>query len=282
MEFREVHCQMIESAVRRLSIQANTVLPADVYSGLKNSVTREQSPIGQATLQLIVDNADYARQATLALCQDSGVTIVFVELGQDVHIVGGSFEEAVNRGVSLGYRDAFLRGSILDRPFDGKNTGDNTPAVIHTRVVPGSRLRMRIMPKGGGADNGSRMAMLVPSDGLEGVHDFVMNTVRSAGPSSCPPFIVGVGIGGTFDSVGVLAKEALLRDVGTVHEDTEVRRWEQEWLEEINRMGIGPQGYGGRMTALAVHIETRPRHIASIPVAVNLQCHSARKAVIEL
>lgn len=276
---RPIPVQDITREVARLCREANTVLPDDVRSALNQAARLERSAIGRDTLHAILDNAAYAQEAGLALCQDGGVTIVFVDIGEHVHITGGLLSDAVNQGVAQGYSQSFLRGSILDRPFGGRNTGNNTPAIIHTRIVPGNRLTITVLPKGGGADNGSRLTMLIPADGWPGVREFVVDTVKRAGASSCPPLIVGVGIGATFDSVGELAKRALLRDVGTGHPDPMVVQWEKECLEEINRLGIGPQGYGGTVTALAVHIEIAPRHIASIPVAVNLQCHSARKGV---
>jgi fumarate hydratase subunit alpha len=210
------------------------------------------------------------------LCQDGGVTIVFAEIGQDVHIVGGSFEEAVNAGIQKGYQSAHLRGSILDSPFHGKNTGFNAPGVIHTKLTMGDDLRIRVMPKGGGADNMSQLKMLVPAAGVEGIRTFVLDVVEQAGPNACPPLIVGVGIGGTFDSVAQLAKHALLRAVGEPNPDAEIAKFEAELLTDINKLGIGPMGLGGTTTAIAVHVETHPLHMASLPVAVNLQCHSAR------
>lgn len=279
---RRIEVSDVRAAVARLCREANTVLPPDVYRALKRAAQDESSPIGRLTLDEIVANADYARSEGMALCQDGGVTIVFLDVGQEAHLVGGDLTEAVNDGVRQGYQSSFLRGSMLDRPFDGKNTKDNTPAILHTRMVSGDRVTVTVLPKGGGADNLSRLQIMTPAQGLEGVRAFVVETVDQAGPGACPPLIVGVGIGASFDSVGTLAKRALLRDVGTPHRDPVIRGWEQQWLDEINGLGIGPQGYGGTVTALAVHIETAPRHIASIPVAVNLQCHSARKGVAEL
>lgn len=276
---RCVNTVEVQSAVTELCQHANTALPPDVYQALSSSVLQETSPIGRMTLQQIVDNADYAASAGIALCQDGGVTIVFLDIGQQVYWQGIPLDEAVNAGVRQGYQTSFLRGSMLDRPFGGTNTGDNTPAILHTRIVPGDQVVITVLPKGGGGDNASRSMMFTPAQGLPAIHDFCLETIEKAGPGACPPLIVGVGIGGSFDSVGLLAKRALLRDIGTAHADPAVAAWEEEWLSDINRLGIGPQGYGGITTALAVHIQTAPRHIASIPVAINLQCHSARKGV---
>ncbi len=276
---RELLVEQITEAVAALCREANTVLPADVYAALTKASREEASPIGQLTLTQIVENADYARAEGVALCQDGGVTIVFLDVGQEVVLRGGALDDAVNEGVRRGYQQSFLRGSMLNRPINGHNTRDNTPAILHTRLVPGERVTVTVLPKGGGGDNGSQLRMFTPAQGLPAIHDFVLDTVKTAGPGACPPLIVGIGLGGSFDSVGILAKRALLRDVGTVHPDPDIAQLEHAWLEDINRLGIGPQGYGGRVTALAVHVETYARHIASIPVAVNLQCHSARKGV---
>ncbi len=279
---RTVDVQDLAHTIADLCRTANTILPPDVYQAIQAAVMRETSPIGRMTLEEIRDNADYARSEGIALCQDGGITMVFLDVGQDVVWRGGSVTEAVNQGVRDGYQSSFLRGSMLDRPFNGKNTGDNTPAIIHTRLVAGDQVRVTVLPKGGGADNASRLQIFTPAQGLDAVRAFVIETVEKAGPGACPPLIVGVGIGASFDSVGVLAKRALLRNIGTTHPDPEVGDWERDWLDAINALGIGPQGYGGTVTALTVHIETAPRHIASIPVAVNLQCHSARKGTVVL
>lgn len=276
---RFINTEDVAQAVSELCRSANTTLPPDVYHALTMASTQESSPIGKLTLEQIVENADYAHCAGIALCQDGGVTVVFVDIGQNISWQGAPLEDAINAGVRHGYQTSFLRGSLLDRPFGGKNTGDNTPAVIHIRMVAGDQVRISVLPKGGGGDNASRLTMLTPAGGLVAVHDFVLDTVEKAGPGACPPLIVGIGIGGSFDSVATLAKRSLLRDIGTRHPDPDVAEWEQAWCDEINQLGIGPQGYGGQTTALTVHIEVAPRHIASIPVAVNLQCHSARKGV---
>lgn len=279
---RHIDVREVADAVQALCQKANTILPPDVYRALQAANANEASSVGQMALQQILDNADYAQSEGLALCQDGGVTIVFLDVGQEVHFIGESLEEAVHSGVRQGYQASFLRGSMLDRPFNGKNTTDNTPAIIHTRIVPGDHVTITVLPKGGGGDNGSQMQMFTPAEGIQAIRDFVLNTVAKAGPGACPPLIVGIGIGGSFDSVGVLAKRSLLRDVGTLHPDPDIKALEEDWLHHINQLGIGPQGYGGRSTALAVHIETYSRHIASIPVAVNLQCHSARKGTATL
>ncbi len=279
---RPINVSEVRDAVATLCRQANTILPPDVYIALQRAYEKESSPVGQMALQQILNNADYAQSEGIALCQDGGVTIVFLDVGQEVFWVGEPIEDAVNQGVRQGYQTSFLRGSMLDRPFNGKNTADNTPAIIHPRIVPGDQVTITVLPKGGGGDNGSQMRMFTPAQGIPAIRSFVLDTVAQAGPGACPPLIVGIGVGGSFDSVGVLAKRSLLRDVGAAHPDPEIAALEQDWLQEINRLGIGPQGYGGRTTALAVHIETHPRHIASIPVAVNLQCHSARKGTIVL
>lgn len=279
---RVVSVHRIADAVAELCRTANTLLPPDVYRALAAARAEEISLVGQMTLQQILDNAEYAAQSGVALCQDGGVTLVFLDIGQEVHLVGGLLEDAVQEGVRRGYHTSYLRGSILDRPFGGKNTGDNTPAILYPKIVTGSQVTVTVMPKGGGADNTSRLAMLTPAGGLDAVHEFLLETVEKAGPASCPPLIVGIGLGGTFDYVGQLAKRALLRDIGTPNEDPALYALEQQWLRDINQLGIGPQGYGGAMTALAVHIVGHARHIASIPVAVNLQCHSARKGTVVL
>lgn len=273
---KTIAAEEIERTVADLCKQANLRLPPDVLARIQRAGEEELSPVGREVLDQILQNAQRAAETGVSLCQDGGVTIVFAEIGQDVHVVGGSFEEAVHAGIHKGYQTAHLRGSVLDSPFHGKNTGFNAPGVIHTRLVPGDSLRIRVMPKGGGADNMSQLKMLVPAVGIEGVHKFVLEVVEQAGPNACPPLIVGVGIGGTFDSVGQLAKHALLRSVGEPNPYDEIAQFEAQLLMDINKLGVGPMGLGGTTTAIAVHIETHPLHMASLPVAVNLQCHSAR------
>jgi len=274
---KDITCEQITETVAALCIEANYHLGEDVLRALKKAREQEISPVGQDILDQLIENIRISAQGELPLCQDCGVTVVFLNIGQDIHIVGGALEEAVAEGVRRGYSDGYLRKSIVTRPFSARqNTGDNTPPVIHTAIGPGDEFKISVLPKGGGAENMSALAMLKPADGRQGVVDFVVETVRKAGANPCPPTIVGVGIGGTADKAMDLAKESLLREVGRPHEDQEVAELEAEMLDRINRLGIGPQGLGGRITSLAVHIETYPCHMASLPVAVNLQCHSAR------
>ena len=233
--------------------------------------------MGKAVLDQIIRNAEIAAQGELPLCQDTGFAVVFLELGQDVHIVGGDLYEAINEGVRKGYQEGYLRKSVVDRPFSARvNTRDNTPAVIHTEIVPGDRLKITVAPKGGGSENMSYLRMFPPAAGRQGIVDWVVECVDKSGANPCPPIIVGVGIGGTIDQTTLIAKKALLRPVGQPHPDPEVADLEAEILDRVNRLGIGPQGLGGKVTALAVHVDTFPCHIASMPVAVNIQCHSAR------
>ena len=274
---KEITCEQITETVAALCIEANYHLGEDVLQALKEARQQEISPVGQHILDQLIENARISAQGELPLCQDCGVAVVFLKVGQDIHIVGGALEDAVTEGVSRGYGEGYLRKSLVTHPFSARqNTGDNTPPVIHTAIVPGDELKITVLPKGGGAENMSALAMLKPADGRQGVVDFVVETVERAGANPCPPTIVGVGIGGTADKAMDLAKESLLREVGRPHEDQEVAELEAEMLDRINRLGIGPQGLGGRITSLAVHIETYPCHMASLPVAVNLQCHSAR------
>ncbi|WP_303798359.1 fumarate hydratase [Alicyclobacillus macrosporangiidus] len=273
---REIDVMDVRAAVAGLCQEAAVRLPEDVLSAIRKAAETELSDTGRAVLEHILENASLAAQTGVSLCQDGGVTVVFLEVGQEVHFTGGSLEEAIHAGIGDGYRAGHVRGSILDRPFEGRNTGDNTPGVIHYAIVPGDRVRVTVLPKGGGADNMSQLRMLTPAAGVDGVKRFVMEVVEAAGPNACPPLIVGVGIGGTFDSVGMLAKRALLRPVGAPHPDPSIARLEEDLCRAINGLGLGPMGLGGTVTALAVHIETYPLHMASLPVAVNLQCHSAR------
>jgi fumarate hydratase subunit alpha len=275
MDVREISVATITDVVRRLCIEANTVLGDDAVGALEASLAAEESPVGQDIFRQLLRNAEIARTEGIPLCQDTGVVVVFLEIGQDVHLTGGDLEAAVNEGVRRGYRDGCLRASTLD-PLTRKNFGDNTPAVIHTRLVPGDHIRVSLAPKGFGSENMSQVVLFPPSHGIDGIKKFVVGRVDAAGPNPCPPVVVGVGIGGTMEKAALLSKQSLLRDIGRRHPDPAVARLELELLEEINNLGIGPQGLGGRITALDVHIETYPTHIASIPVAVNLQCHCAR------
>lgn len=274
---REIKADEISATVAKLCIDANYYLGEDVLDALRAARAQEISPVGQAVLDQILQNADVAREEQMPLCQDTGMTVVFLELGQDVHIVGGSLVDAINEGVRRGYTEGYLRKSVVEHPFSSRiNTKDNTPAVIHTDVVPGDRLKITVVPKGGGSENMSYLNMMAPAAGRKGIVDFVVDCVDKSGANPCPPIIVGVGIGGTADKAMLIAKKALLRRVGAPNPDPEVAALEAEILEKANKLGIGPQGFGGRVTVLAVHAETYPCHIASMPVAVNIQCHSAR------
>jgi fumarate hydratase subunit alpha len=275
MDVREISVEKITETVARLCIEANTILGDDAVAALEASLAAEESPVGRDIFRQLLRNAEIARAEGIPLCQDTGVVVVFLEIGQDVHLTGGDLEAAVNEGVRRGYRDGCLRASTLD-PLSRKNFGDNTPAVIHTRLVPGDRVKLALAPKGFGSENMSRVDLFPPSHGIDGIKQFVVERVDAAGPNPCPPLVVGVGIGGTMEKAALLSKQSLLRDIGRRHPDPAVARLELELLEEINNLGIGPQGLGGRITALDVHIETYPTHIASIPVAVNLQCHCSR------
>jgi len=280
---REVHYDQIVEAVREIAIKANYEIPEDVELAYQSAIRREESEIGREVLSQILLNIKSAREEQMAYCQDTGVAVVFVEIGQEVHVVGGSIEDAINEGVRRAYTEGYLRASMVYDPvFERKNTKDNTPAVIHYRVVPGDRLKLTFAPKGAGSENTSRLAMLKPADGWEGVKRFVLETVKLAGPNACPPFTVGVGIGGTFEYCALLAKKALLRPVGERSKDPVAKRIEEELIEEINKIGWGPMGFGGTVTAVDVKVELYPCHIASLPVAVNIQCHASRHAEIEL
>lgn len=274
---REINCQEITDTVARLCIESNYHLGDDVLDVLHDAREKEVSPVGQAVLDQILENIEIAARGELPLCQDTGLLVAFLELGQEVHIVGGDLYEAINEGVRKGYQEGYLRKSVVDKPFSARvNTKDNTPAVIHTEIVPGDKLKITVCPKGGGSENMSYLKMFSPAAGRQGIIDWVVECVNKSGANPCPPVIVGVGIGGTVDQTIRIAKKALLRPVGQPHPDPEVAELEAEILERVNKLGIGPQGLGGRVTALAVHAETFPCHIASMPAAVNLQCHSAR------
>jgi fumarate hydratase subunit alpha len=272
---REVSCSIITETVKRLFTEANLSLGEDVLSAVERACGVEESERGRFALEQISENARIAREEQTALCQDTGLAVVFAEIGQDVHIAGGSFHEAVQEGVRRAYGEGFFRKSLCD-PLTRKNTGDNTPAVIHSEIVSGDRILIRVMAKGGGSENMSTLRMLLPTAGAEGIKKTVVESVERAGPNPCPPVIIGVGIGGTMERACLLSKKALLRPLGERSGEDRLAQMEGDLLEEVNRLGIGPQGYGGRTTALAVHIEMEPCHIASLPVAVNIQCHSAR------
>ena len=272
---RELSADIITEAVARRCVAANCHLPADMERCIR--AAREQEPWhqGQEILDRIIENFELADREEMPICQDTGMACVFVKLGQNVHI-NGNLNDAIHEGVHRGYREGYLRKSVVRDPLDRVNTGDNTPAVITYDIVPGDRVEITLAPKGFGSENMSAIKMLRPSDGVEGVKDFVLKTVEAAGPNPCPPIVVGVGIGGTFDRAALLAKKALIRDVDTSHPDPFYAALEQELLDSINRLGIGPQGFGGKTTALAVNIETYPTHIAGLPVAVNINCHVTR------
>lgn len=272
---RELNSIAITEAVARLCVQANIRLSRDVREAIAAARRAEDWPVAQTILDRIIEN--YSIGGDTPICQDTGMACVFVEVGQEVHISGG-LAEAVNEGVRRGYGDGYLRKSVVRDPIDRVNTGDNTPAMLYTELVPGDQVKITVAPKGFGSENMSRIAMLKPSDGLEGVRAFILETVRLAGPNPCPPIVVGVGIGGTFDKCALLSKRALLRELGQPSPIPFYAGLERELLEEINSLGVGPQGFGGKTTALAVHIETLPTHIAGLPCAVNLNCHVARHA----
>jgi fumarate hydratase subunit alpha len=278
---REIEVSQITRAVKEAAIAANYEPEEDLLQALARGAEAEESLSGREIFRQLLENARIARDERIPMCQDCGLAVVFVELGQEVHLLGGSLEDAIQEGVRQGYGEGHLRKSLC-HPLSRANTGDNTPAVIHTEVVPGDRLRLIVVPKGGGSENMSRLYMLKPAEGLAGIKEKVVATVREAGPNPCPPIIVGVGIGGTFERAALLAKKALLRELGLPHPDPKIAGLEAELLKEINDLGIGPQGLGGRITALAVHVLMQPCHIASLPVAVNIQCHSSRHKVVVL
>ncbi len=274
---REIHVTDIVQTVARLCQEANFFLGEDVLRALRESSDKEESPLGKETLSQILENAAIAAKEGFPLCQDCGSTVVLLKVGQEVHITGGELYAAIEEGVRLGYTQGYLRKSMVRHPFSARiNTKDNTPAIIHTDIVPGEQLKIVVMPKGGGSENMSRLAILEPAQGRQGIVDFVVRAMEDAGSNPCPPVIVGVGIGGTAEKAMMLAKEALLRPIGEPNPEPEVAELEKDLLQQVNALGIGPEGFGGRITALAVHVEVFPCHIASLPVAVNLQCHSAR------
>ena len=274
---RDINVKEITNTVSRLFREACYYLPEDVLNALKQAREAEESPVGRKVLDRILENAEISTKGEIPLCQDTGMAVVFLELGQDVRIVGGDVYTAVNEGVRQGYTDGYLRKSVVRQPFSARiNTKDNTPAIIHTEIVPGDKLKISAIPKGFGSENMARLAMLPPARGRQGVIDFVVNAVDEAGSNPCPPVIVGVGIGGTVEKTVMLAKKALVRKVGKPNPDPEIAELEKEILNRVNNLGIGPMGYGGRITALAVHAEVFPTHIGSLPAAVNLQCWCAR------
>ena len=280
---KEINVEDIARAVADLAVRACCRLPQDMVDGMHKAHEAEPSPVGKNILEQLLENAAIAASDGIPICQDTGLAVVFADVGQDVCIVGGAFEDAVNEGVRRGYVDGYLRKSCVAEPlFDRKNTRDNTPAVIHTRLVPGDSLRLRLAPKGAGSENKSVVKMLVPADGIEGVRKVVLDAVLAAGPNSCPPMVVGVGLGGTMEMAAICAKRAAARDLESSNHDPRYAAFEEELLELINKTGIGPQGLGGLTTALKVHVEWAPTHIASLPVAVNINCHAARHAEVTL
>ena len=272
---REINVKLITEKVRELCMEANTNLGEDVLQAFDGAMKKEESPLGLEILKELKENARIAKEEKVAICQDTGFAVIFLELGQDVHLVGGDLKEAIFEGVRQGYQDGYLRKSIC-HPFTRANTGDNTPAIIHTEIVSGDEVKITVAPKGGGSENMSRVMMLTPSDGVEGIKQYVLQRVKESGSNPCPPTIVGIGIGGTFEETALLAKKSLLRPLGSKNPDPELDQLEFDILTEINKLGIGPQGLGGRTTSLAVHILMMPCHIASFPLAVNIQCHAQR------
>ena len=273
---REINVSEVEQLVRDLCIKANLYLPKDMEECIKCNAAKEQSPVGKNVFADIIENMRVAREETIPICQDTGMAVIFMEVGQDVHFVGGSVNEAINKGVARGYTEGRLRCSIVSDPLERVNTGDNTPAVVHLRFTEGDKVKIMVAPKGFGSENMSCVYMLKPADGIDGVKEAVLDAVKLAGPNACPPLVVGVGIGGTFEKCALLAKKALTRDTNVHNSIPYVKEMEEDILEKINNMGIGPAGLGGRITALAVNIETYPTHIAGLPVAVNMCCHVNR------
>jgi fumarate hydratase subunit alpha len=273
---REIDVKEITNKVAQLCIEANCLLGEDVKTAIKKAIEKEESPLGREVLKQILENAEIAKKEMVPLCQDTGLTVVFLEVGNEVRFVGGDLNEAINEGVRKGYIEGYLRKSVVKDPFRRENTKDNTPAVIHLSCVKGNQVKITVMPKGGGSENMSEVKMLTPAAGIEGVKEYVVQRVKESGANPCPPIVVGVGIGGTLEYAALLAKKALLREIGSTHPDPFYAEMEEDLLERINRLGIGPQGFGGRITALAVFIEAFPCHIASLPVAVNINCHAVR------
>lgn len=279
---RDISAELITERVKQACIEACCLLPEDVSASLRRARDIEESPTGRDVIDQLIENARIAAEEQVPICQDTGLALVFVELGQDAHITGAGLYDAINEGVRQGYVEGYLRKSVVRHPLDRVNTGDNTPAVIHTDIVPGDRVRITIAPKGGGSENMSVARVLKPADGFEGVRRFVVETVRDAGPNPCPPVIVGLGLGGTLEKAALLSKKAILRPVGEPSPEPIDARMEADLLEAVNGTGVGPSGLGGRITALAVHVESYPCHIASLPVAITIQCHAARHKTFEL
>ena len=279
---RTVQTEIITETIKKMCIEANYSLSSDMVKAMRKAEEKEESVLGKQILAQLQDNLEIAASDMIPICQDTGMAVVFLEVGQDVHFEGGSFEDAVNEGVRRGYTEGFLRKSVVGDPILRENTKDNTPAVIHTRIVEGDRVKITVAPKGFGSENMSRVFMLKPAEGLEGVKNAILTAVKDAGPNACPPLVVGVGIGGTFEKCALMAKKALTREVGKHSHIPYVRKLEEEMLEKINCLGIGPGGLGGTVTALAVNVNTYPTHIAGLPVAVNICCHVNRHTVCVL
>ena len=273
---REIDAATISAAVAKLAVQACCHLPADVRDAFRQRLDKEPSPVGRNILEQLLENADIAARDDIPICQDTGMACVFLEIGQDVHIVGGDLSDAVNEGVRRGYDKGYLRKSVVKDPVRRGNTGDNSPAMIYTEIVPGEQIKITVGPKGFGSENMSAIRMFKPSAGLQGIKDFIIETVETAGPNPCPPMVVGVGIGGTFDKAALLAKKALMRPIDSENPDPFYADLEKEMLAKINELGIGPQGFGGKTTAIGLNIETMPTHIAGMPCAININCHVTR------
>ena len=279
---KEINVSKITEVVKNMCIDANYYLTHDVKEKIESAYKQEKWPMAKEILEKILTNIDIAKKEEMPICQDTGMACVFVDIGQDVHIIGGNLKDAINEGIRQGYNEGFLRKSVVNDPLDRINTMDNTPAIIYYDIVEGDKLKIKVAPKGFGSENMSQLKMLKPADGLEGIKDFVLKVVKEAGPNPCPPIVVGIGIGGTFDKAANLAKKALVRPLNEKNNNEFYANLEKELLKEVNELGIGPQGFGGKTTALAVNIETYPTHIAGLPVAVNINCHVTRHAEIEL
>lgn len=273
---REINVKLIEETIKRLCIEANYYIGEDIKDALNRSSIKEDYPLAKDILKDIIENEKIARDEKVPICQDTGMACIFLEIGQDVHITGGDLEDSINEGVRRGYEEGYLRKSVVKDPIDRINTKDNTPAVIYYEIVKGSNIKIKLAPKGFGSENMSKIGMLKPSDGIDGVKKFILDTVKDAGPNPCPPMVIGVGIGGTFDKAAYLAKKALLKPIDYINESEYYKALEEELLKEINSLGIGPQGFGGLTTALGINILTYPTHIAGLPVAVNISCHATR------
>lgn len=275
MRLRDFDVNLVTNAVSKLCMDANYNIPKDVLDSLKSSLSKEESPVAKDILNQIIENDILASDEKVPMCQDTGLMVVFLEIGRDVHL-NGDIYEAIQQGVREGYNKGYLRKSMVNNPFDRVNTGDNTPCIIHTKLVEGDKVKLILAPKGGGSENMSTVVMMKPSDGLKGCKEFILNFIEKAGGNPCPPIVVGIGFGGNLEKSALLAKEALLRDISDVNEDPELAKLEDEFLADINKLGIGPMGLGGRTTALAVKIKMHPCHIAQLPLAININCHAAR------